>query len=74
MKSLKQIRADKRVYEVNVYDDASEWDYDYKGKVYEINLEDEYEFSDGSRLATAFGMKELNELMNDIYEANEEED
>lgn len=64
MKTLKQIKADSRVYEVcNVSGEAFN-----EGIKYEINLEDGYVFSDGSSLAYAESVADLNVLMADIEE------
>lgn len=62
MRTLKQIRADNRVYEVR---DVSGQDFN-EGIKYELSLEDGYKFSDGSSLAYARNVADLNELINDI--------
>lgn len=62
MKTLKQIRADHRVYEVR---NVSGMDFN-DGIKYEISLKDEFSFGDGSSLAYAESVADLNELMNDI--------
>lgn len=63
LKTLKQIRADHRVYEVR---DVSGQDFN-EGIKYEINLNDGYVFDDiGSGLEYAASVAELNRLLNDI--------
>lgn len=62
MKTLKQIKADRRVYEVR---DVSGQDFN-EGIKYEINLEDGYIFDDGSSLAYARNVADLNVLIDSI--------
>lgn len=62
MKSLKQIRADKRVCEVR---NVIGMDFN-DGVKYEINLNDGYRFSDGSGLSYAESVKDLNDLLDEI--------
>lgn len=62
MKTLKQIRADARVYEVI---NVSGQDFN-EGIKYEISLNDGYTFSDGSSLAYAESVADLNDLLDDI--------
>lgn len=64
MKTLKQIRADHRVYEVR---NVSGEDFN-EGIKYELNLEDGYIFSDGSSLSYAESVADLNKLLEDIEE------
>lgn len=62
MKTLKQIRADNRVYEVR---NVSGEDFN-EGIKYEISLEDGFMFSDGSSLEYAESVADLNVLIKDI--------
>lgn len=64
MKTLKQIRADSRVYEVR---NVSGEDFN-EGIKYEISLDDGYAFSDGSSLSYAGSIADLNDLIDDIEE------
>lgn len=64
MKTLKQIRADRRVYEVR---NVSGEDFN-EGIKYEISLKNGFMFSDGSHLNYAESVADLNELLNDIQE------
>ena len=64
MKTLKQIRADSRVYEVR---NVSGEDFN-EGIKYEISLEDGFIFDDGSSLAYAESVADLNTLINEIEE------
>ena len=72
MKTLKQIREDPRVYEVENNPDWSPElaeDYpDWHPSKYILVLKDGYIFSDASSLNGADTVKELNELLNDIEE------
>lgn len=61
MKSLKQIKADNRVYEVR---NVSGQDFN-DGIRYEISLADGFMFSDGSHLAYATSVADLNELLDE---------
>lgn len=64
MKTLKQIRADHRVYEVR---NVSGEDFN-EGIKYEISLKDGFMFSDGSSLNYAGSVADLNGLLNDVEE------
>ena len=64
MKSLKQMRADKRVYEIRNVEGE---DFN-EGIKYEINLKDGYAFDDGTHLEYVGSVAELNELFNGIHE------
>lgn len=67
MKSIKQIRQDVRVYEVEI---NSSYDPDYPdtNSKYLVNLKDGYIFDDGTHVAGANTVKELNELLKGIEE------
>jgi hypothetical protein len=62
MKSLKQIKADNRVYAVR---NVSGQDFN-DGIRYEISLADGFMFIDGSHLAYATSVADLNDLIEDI--------
>ena len=64
MKTLKQIGADHRVYEVR---NVSGQDFN-GGIKYEISLKDGFVFDDGSSLMYAESVADLNGLLNDIRE------
>lgn len=64
MKSLKQMRADKRVYEIRNVEGE---DFN-EGIKYEISLQDGYAFDDGTHLEYVGSVAELNELFNEIHE------
>lgn len=61
MKSLKQLRADKRVYEIRNVEGCGF----NEGIKYEINLADGYAFDDGSHLEYVGSVAELNQLLNE---------
>lgn len=62
MKTLKQIRADARVYEVR---NVSGQDFN-EGIKYELNLNDGYYFGDGSSLGYAVSVADLNALLLEV--------
>jgi hypothetical protein len=62
MKTLSQIRKDSRVAEVR---NVLGMDFN-NGIKYEINLKDGFAFSDGSHLAYATSVADLNDLVDDI--------
>ena len=64
MKTLKQIRADGRVYEVR---NVGGEDFN-EGIKYEISLKDGFVFDDGSSLAYAESIADLNTLLEDATE------
>ena len=72
MKTLKQIKNDPRVYEVQNNPDWSPElaeDYpDWHPSKYIMNLEDGFMFDDGSHVNGADTVKELNELLNTVIE------
>lgn len=64
MKTLKQVKADKRISEVR---NVSGMDFN-DGIKYEVSLADGYCFGDGSHIAYAVSVKDLNELLDEIEE------
>lgn len=62
--TLKQIKADSRVYEVR---NVSGEDFN-EGIKYEISLADGFMFDDGSSLAYAESVADLNALLGDVIE------
>lgn len=63
MKTLKQMKADKRVYEIRNVEGE---DFN-EGIKYEINLADGYAFDDGTHLEYVGSVAELNELFKEIH-------
>jgi hypothetical protein len=63
MKSIKQIEQDPRVYSVERVTDSD--------SKYFLWLEDGYMFCDGTAMAPASTVKELNELLTEIEEAKQ---
>lgn len=60
MKTLKQLRADPRVYEI-IVQDTTECEHKYC-----VNLEDGYTFDGYSGLEHCDTVAEINELMKDV--------